>query len=67
MKAEPADAVEVLGMYAHEAAMLVWDAVMVWIERLFLEPYLWSCGSRPMPLVVVPGNWLPAMPGRGCQ
>ncbi|HKN43988.1 MAG TPA: universal stress protein, partial [Propionibacteriaceae bacterium] len=37
MKAEPADAVEVLEMYAHEAAMLVLGRDKVsWIERLFV-------------------------------
>jgi len=61
MKAEPADAVEVLEMYAHEAAMLVLGRDNVsWIERLFLGAVTSQVVDHiPCPLVVVPGNWRP--------
>jgi len=61
MKAEPADAIEVLERYAHEAAMLVLGRDNVsWIERLFLGAVTSQLVDHiPCPLVVVPGNWRP--------
>ena len=61
MKAEPADAVEVLEEYAREAAMLVLGRDNVsWIERLFLGAVTSQVVDHiPCPLVVVPGNWRP--------
>jgi nucleotide-binding universal stress UspA family protein len=61
MKAEPADAVEVLEMYAHEAAMLVLGRDNVsWIERLFFGAVTSQVVDHiSCPLVVVPGNWRP--------
>jgi nucleotide-binding universal stress UspA family protein len=59
MKAEPADAVEVLEEYAQEAAMLVLGRDNVsWIERLFLGAVTSHVVDQiPCPLVVVPGDW----------
>jgi nucleotide-binding universal stress UspA family protein len=59
MKAEPADAVEAVEKYAHEAAMLVLGRDNVsWIERLFLGAVTSRVVDQiPCPLVVVPGNW----------
>jgi nucleotide-binding universal stress UspA family protein len=61
MRAEPADAVEVLEEYAHKAAMLVLGRDKVsWIERLFLGAVTSQVVDQiPCPLVVVPGNWRP--------
>ena len=61
MRAEPADAVEVLEEYAREAALLVLGRDNVsWIERLFLGAVTSQVVNYiPCPLVVVPGNWRP--------
>jgi nucleotide-binding universal stress UspA family protein len=61
MKAEPADAVEVLEEYAHKAAMLVLGRDKVsWIERLFVGAVTSQVVDQiTCPLVVVPGNWRP--------